>query len=288
MTMTELSRDDLVKQVHELKWFHAIDFGDVVSPARHTDGKAPNLTLFPVHDLMEGIDVRGMDCLDIGLGSGLTTFGLAKKGAKVTATDMGYISKTVALGQKLLDLDFTYVGYTSFDNILEKFEPHTFDLIICSGVMYHMLNPFDCILKARKLLKRDGLFVMETAYYSDVQTPTIDFTPLTDRSTEITTYCMPSKSALIGMMQLAGFDVLGIRNILVPDRIAILARNVDFSEVSNRPHSISRRHEFGIQDPALKPALPDQRSPIKWMGARSDRTLDWKTYRSSWPYQPKA
>ena len=42
-----------------------------------------------------------------------------------------------------------------------KFAPHSFDLILCIGVMAHVASPADCIQKMVSLLKPDGSLILE-------------------------------------------------------------------------------------------------------------------------------
>jgi 2-polyprenyl-3-methyl-5-hydroxy-6-metoxy-1,4-benzoquinol methylase len=71
------------------RWFHAIDLGaGLVTPDRFPSGAPPNYTLYPVFQFLEGVDIAGHDCLDIGTMDGLVAFMLGLQGAKVVATDL--------------------------------------------------------------------------------------------------------------------------------------------------------------------------------------------------------
>jgi 2-polyprenyl-3-methyl-5-hydroxy-6-metoxy-1,4-benzoquinol methylase len=86
---------------------------------------------------------------------------MAMRGARrVVATDVTPEGRPAFhTAHELSGLDVELVPGTSFESIIDKLGEHAFDVVVCAGVMYHMLNPFDCIVKARKLLKRDGLFL---------------------------------------------------------------------------------------------------------------------------------
>jgi 2-polyprenyl-3-methyl-5-hydroxy-6-metoxy-1,4-benzoquinol methylase len=72
----------------EYEWFHAIDFGDAVTPGRGP-GAPPNWSLFGTFHYLEGIEVQGARCLDIGTMDGLVAMMLAKRGSSsVVATDL--------------------------------------------------------------------------------------------------------------------------------------------------------------------------------------------------------
>jgi ribosomal protein L11 methylase PrmA len=68
--------------IAEHKWFHSIDFGDGnISEGRFPTGTPPNYTLFGVFEFLKDIDLRGMQCLDIGTMDGITAFTLKRRGA---------------------------------------------------------------------------------------------------------------------------------------------------------------------------------------------------------------
>src|SRR5262245_48163634 len=81
------SDDEFRSEMEKIDWFHAIDFGGFQSRGRFAKG-VQNKTLLGVFDLMNGLDLTGRDCLDIGTVDGLTAFGMKAKGARrVVATD---------------------------------------------------------------------------------------------------------------------------------------------------------------------------------------------------------
>ena len=82
-------REALLRQAEAINWFHAIDFGDCQSPGRFKPGTPQNRTLFGVMDMLDRIDLTGLNCLDIGTADGLIAFNMANRGAaRVVATDV--------------------------------------------------------------------------------------------------------------------------------------------------------------------------------------------------------
>lgn len=227
MELQARRRDELLERASTMVWFHAIDFGGVRSAGRFPEDQPQNCTLYGVMDLMKHIDFNGLDCADVGAANGLLSFHMKSCGAKrVVATNATVASPGLSIASELLGIEVDLVSSATFANILEKLPLHSFDVLICAGVLYHMLNPFDCILKARRLLKRDGLLILETAYDSAVEAPTIHFNSASGKLQEIFTYWIPSKSAVLGMLRLAGFDVLAIRAINAPGRIAVIGETL--------------------------------------------------------------
>ena len=246
------------------------------------------MTLFGVMDLLPSIDVANMDCLDIGTANGLCAFHMAMRGGRVTATDLfDDVPSPFAVARQALNLDVNYQSGIRFDNILDRLPPHAFDVIVCAGVLYHMFHPLDAILKARKLARRNGLLLIETAFLPGTKKPIMEFNPVSGRNKELTTYWLPSKSALLGMLRFAGFDILAVRRIRGPDRIAVLARNVSIGSVSN-VHARMAEIQTRTTDAGYIETLPDK--PVSLVSCDGllggDFKIDWRTYTPNFPPHP--
>lgn len=106
-----MKRHDLITKAMGIPWFHAINFGDYVSPGRFTPDKTPNSTLLPVFSFLKNIFVANTTCLDIGTADGLTAFTLKDLGARhVIATD-GRPQGGFEIASNLLDMDIEYYAY---------------------------------------------------------------------------------------------------------------------------------------------------------------------------------
>ena len=76
--------------IDRISWYHAIELEPgLVTPGRFEQAVPPNFTLFPVFQFLEHIDLKGLDCLDIGTTDGLASFIMRMKGGRVVATDRG-------------------------------------------------------------------------------------------------------------------------------------------------------------------------------------------------------
>lgn len=288
MTTTPAKKPSLRSRAAKMKWFHALDLGHFQTSGRFPPGQPQNITLFPVMDLAQHINFGGLDCLDIGTAHGLSAFGMKIKGAnRVVATDIvEERSPPWELARQALRLDVEYVTGVTIANILDKLPGQKFDVVIIAGVIYHMLNPFDALLKARKLLKRNGLLILESAYLSKEERPILDFNAESVALKEIYTYWMPSRKAMTGMLRLAGFDPLAERSIAGPDRLAIIARNVAYNEVRDRTDICQRMHETGIWDPDVIDVPPGPLSSATYSGPTGARVIDWNTYVPNWAPHP--
>jgi 2-polyprenyl-3-methyl-5-hydroxy-6-metoxy-1,4-benzoquinol methylase len=282
------NRETLLHEAAGLGWFHAIDFGDCQSPGRFAPGTPQNRTLFGVMDMLNQIDLTGLDCLDIGTADGLIAFNMAARGAaRVVATDRPANGRpTYRVARELLDLNVEMSGGTTFDNIIDKLGEHAFDVVVCSGVMYHMLNPFDCILKARRLLKRNGILLFQTRYHPEDTEATLDFNPVSGRLNQLNVFWVPSKTAVTGMLALRGFKLLAVRTGTKNKFISTIARNVDTEEITDAPELILSQHERGISYPEFRQDPPRESSTAVYRGSQDDIVIDDLAYEPDFPPHP--
>ena len=114
---------------------------------------------------MKQLDLNGRVCLDIGTWDGKMAFECEKMGAKkVIATDVQDRSNFRQI-HKLLNSKVKYFPDVNVDISLTHkiINEGPFDLIIFSGVLYHLFNPVLAIASLRSLLKPGGLMIVETA-----------------------------------------------------------------------------------------------------------------------------
>ncbi|MEM8770355.1 MAG: methyltransferase domain-containing protein [Pseudomonadota bacterium] len=279
-----MTEQDLKTAASRHTWFHALDLGDFQTPGRFKQGGPQNITLFPALDLMQHIDFTGMDCLDIGTVHGLSAFGMAMRGAKsVTATDvLEEMSPPWRIAREALKLDVDYLTETTFDNILERIPDRKFDVIICTGVLYHMLKPTDAVIKCRQLLKPNGLLVLESAYMGQETRPIMELNAVTGSMKETTTYWRPSRSSMLGILRMVGLDPIAERSIDNPDRLAVLARNVPFSELRGRPEFLKKIHERGLWTNDVDVVPQGSPSSVSYSGPDDVQKLDWNSYKPNW------
>lgn len=239
-------------------------------------------------DLLGHIDLTRLACLDVGTADGLVGFNMAIRGAgRVVATDIPPKGRPAFnTARELLGLDVELVPDTTFDNIIEKLGEHTFDVVVCAGVMYHMLNPFDSILKSRRLLKRDGLLLFQTRYHPDDLRATMDFNPVSGRLDAVNIFWVPSRSAVTGMLALGGFQLLAVRTGTKHQFITTLAANVDMEDITDAPGLISRQHDAGMRYPEFQQVLPQESSSAVYRGPQDDVIIDDLIYQPDFPPHP--
>jgi SAM-dependent methyltransferase len=281
-----MNREELEKKAATLKWFHAINFGDFCSSGRYAEGRRQNTSLFPVFELLRGVNFNGSEVLDIGSACGLLSFGMLGLGAKsVAATDIVKF-ETLPLAAELLDYDIDYHPWVRADRVASEFRGRTFDCIACPGVLYHMFNPMGAIAEARLLLRKGGLIIVESFYTPEEKEPVMKFNPeLNEPFKEAYTYWLISESAIAGMLKTLGFNILRRVRLSSPPRIAFLAQAVDYDEVENRTELQTRIHEIGYGEHFYRPKeWSTELANISFTPSLPDLTISATTYKTEFPH----
>lgn len=98
-------------------------------------------------------DIKGKKFLDVGAGLGFFSCEAAKRGADVTAVDIGN-SLLKALHRKC-------PARTVLADALDlPFKPNSFDYVLLTEVIEHTPNPLKAIDEAIRVLKKDGYLVL--------------------------------------------------------------------------------------------------------------------------------
>lgn len=115
-----------------------------------TDYVDPRLT-----GLFGNFDVNGLKILEIGTLDGYHSCELAKKGAKVTATDIRPANLTRALFRSIyMGLDHMIsFRYMDMENMHTMIDVDEFDMIFHSGCFYHLNDPIEHLHNISKLSK---------------------------------------------------------------------------------------------------------------------------------------
>ena len=161
-----------------LQWYYTIE----ISPGVFTKGfEFNNIAL--TRRMLSNIDLKGRSAIDISTMEGAMSTIMAKGGASVLSTDAIDRTEQVTLVQRAHDVQFSYFPEIPLHRLAEHvFEIQAskayshgveigpseqtkfgFDVVLSSGVMYHVMNPVDHFMTYRKLCKQGGLVVLETA-----------------------------------------------------------------------------------------------------------------------------
>ena len=98
--------------------------------------------------------------LEFGCGTGqLGNFLAATNHSKIISADLTYNSLKLANNFKIRN-NIKGIDFFECDIFKPCFKENSFDLIICSGVLHHTINPYQGFLNLLKMLKNDGLIII--------------------------------------------------------------------------------------------------------------------------------
>jgi 2-polyprenyl-3-methyl-5-hydroxy-6-metoxy-1,4-benzoquinol methylase len=280
---------------HE-RWFHAIDFGEgLVSKGRFGPDVPPNYTLYGVFELMAELALVGARVVDVGTMDGIVAFGAKARGAaEVIATDLAR-RETFEAGRAHLGLDIDYRVPVQALDLPALVGERKADVIAMAGVLYHVLDPIAVLVAAREAIAREGFLVVETMYVFDDGRPRMTFNPAdgSSRGNEHhNVFWRPSKTALEGMLELAGFEV--VASIAVDGRIATLAQAKRPSEIATRSERVRGIQRSYARYANYRERLDfralerDEGAPSRavYRGPRGDRRIVPAFHMPRAPFQP--
>lgn len=290
---------DLLKQLQKQKWFHAIDFGNWVSPSWVNPDLPPNYHLFPVFQLLSEIDLNGLRCLDLGTYDGMTAFVMDALGAERIDAICQYDLERFRLAQEALEASAVhYLPETQIEDLIDVYGEAAFDVVVVSAALHHLTSPQEGLFICRRLLKEGGLFILEAAVLPGSEPAVYLNSELENPVFGNPTVWLPTARGLEGMARLAGFDVV-TRLDLAGGRMAREANyeRVTFLLRASKPADIKGRTEklAAIQDEARWTGRIDFRSisngwPLsaaRYSGPAEHRRLDVWSHVANVPLQPK-
>lgn len=116
---------------------------------------------------MRAIPLEGLKCLDVGSVEGVVPMLLARRGARqVVSYDRVDWSSKVDFVKACYGVNFQYISgmnYADFQAQALQLAAHPFDLVVFSGVLYHMFDPLGGLLRTRSLVRNGGLVLIETS-----------------------------------------------------------------------------------------------------------------------------
>jgi 2-polyprenyl-3-methyl-5-hydroxy-6-metoxy-1,4-benzoquinol methylase len=151
--------DDLLLKEY---WYHTIE----LTPGVFTPGQSyTNVAI--TRELLKNCQVEGQRCLDIGTMEGLVSVLLARrKAAEVFAADRLERHCSIQVVKRTLGVDFTYLPSLTLTQLrrrLPEVSPNgPMDLIVFSGVLYHMYDPMQGLALVRSMARPGGLVIIET------------------------------------------------------------------------------------------------------------------------------
>lgn len=169
-----------------LDWYSTIELKPGVWT--RSDDQPPYWTMSLAREALRNTDLKDRKCLDVGAVDGLISTLLCRMGAgRVVATDCCDYSKQIQRVQGAYGVDFEYIHPVGTLELVDRMlslhkfgqrlsiehdrqrhdQDFGFDLVVCSGVMYHVHSPMHLMGSLRTLVRPGGLVFLETAILPD-------------------------------------------------------------------------------------------------------------------------
>jgi 2-polyprenyl-3-methyl-5-hydroxy-6-metoxy-1,4-benzoquinol methylase len=173
-------------------WYYSVE----LVPGVVTEGQfPPDVPMLP-RLMLRRCAVEGRSCLDIGTMEGVVPTLLAKRGARVLAVDYANhcLGKLDAVKHYHgVEFDFRSVGLMY--RLHRQLRPGGFDVVNCSGLLYHVFSPLSVLASVRPLVKRGGIVIVSTNVTLDPE-PVLEFNVAGRLQPEANTFWYASASLL--------------------------------------------------------------------------------------------
>jgi tRNA (mo5U34)-methyltransferase len=158
------TREELQRQIDAIDWYHEFDFGDGLRAVTKSQAALHRRFWKFIEMRLDTIDFKGKTVLDIGCWDGYWSFYAERRGAKrVLATDD--VSQNWAQGTGLHLAKRLLKSNIEINESVSIYEAsklgETFDIVLCLGVYYHLIDPFAAFAQLRHCLHTGSLVVFE-------------------------------------------------------------------------------------------------------------------------------
>jgi tRNA (mo5U34)-methyltransferase len=155
----------LQQRIDQIRWYHDLDFPNgLEARAKHPNAEAHRKLWGWMRSELDKIDFAGKTVLDIGCWDGYWSFYAERRGAsRVLATDDKTQnwggSSGLALAKELMGSSIETRTDVSIYEVA-KLKEH-FDIILCMGVYYHLVDPFLGLSQVRHCAHERSVVVFE-------------------------------------------------------------------------------------------------------------------------------
>lgn len=159
--MTDVTQAD----INAVSWYHEFDFGNGMRATSDTpDVEAHRGVWTFIEKHLSAIDFTGKSVLDVGCWDGFWSFHAEKRGASsVLATDDCSQNWSqgggIHIAKRLLNSNITIDQDVSVYEISKL--NRTFDIVLCLGVYYHLIDPFAAFAQIRQCCHDKTIVVFE-------------------------------------------------------------------------------------------------------------------------------
>ncbi|MCB1539454.1 MAG: methyltransferase domain-containing protein [Rhodoblastus sp.] len=201
-----LDRAQLQAQIDAVDWYHEFDFGDGLRAVTKSQAQDHREIWRFIETNLARIDFSGRSVLEIGCWDGYWSFYAEKRGAReVLATDdttQNWANgRGIHLAKQLLNSSI------AIDQSISIYEAsklnRTFDIVLCLGVYYHLIDPFAGFAELRHCTHPDTIVVFEGDATLSLRPDTF----LWDPSDSAKSAFVPTPAGLRQMLRAAYFDV---------------------------------------------------------------------------------
>ena len=143
-----------------------------IEPGLFTKGTtSPNIAL--TRELLKRTQIEGKDCVDVAAVDGWCCILLRRRGAhSVVAFDRNDFSPLISEVQQKLAIDFDYfplVKSQEWAEVAKLGRYKGFDVVVNSGLLYHVLGPVNTLAHSRSLVRTGGIMIVETVFDKDAK-----------------------------------------------------------------------------------------------------------------------
>ena len=198
------AKEALIKRVNSLPWFHQIDLGNgIVTPGRTSIDHLRALA-----DALFDTSIAGKSLLDIGCYDGFFSIEAKRRGAHVLATDF-FIWNHDSRCREAFEIARACLAPDLQDKMIDvcDLSPKSvgkFDIVLFSGVLYHLRHPF-AVLEQIAPLASETLVVESHLDALDVSRPAMVMYPGTELNNDPSNWWGPNPACVTAMLRDVGF-----------------------------------------------------------------------------------
>lgn len=160
--MERLTRTELIAEIEAQEfWYHDLELAEGIwtgAPFHHSTPAS--------REILKNVDVADAYFLDIGAMDGFFSILAARRGAtRIIASDRLDLTRKISLVQRSLGVSFEYapsIGLNKLGERLQRSWGRFADVVMFSGVLYHMFDPMAGLTRVRGFVRQGGIVIVET------------------------------------------------------------------------------------------------------------------------------